>query len=274
MSIGRVLILDDSREHARFISDTLGRRNWGSVLNFDAKTALRTLSYEKFDLLLMEMTVNGVNVMEMIDDFRTASEETPIAIMSFNFSGGTYAGKGLASALEGGADFTLPKPATGEALTDLLKKAVEFNHSRSKHCRVLVVEDDVMLRDAIVDVLTQVGCTVSWADNMEDAFFDHSVGMMDVVVAAVLTPGIGGIEGTAHIKAEWPHVKVIATSQDVDARITAIHVLAAAQAAGAEAILTKPFYMRDLLKSLKMLVGTHQALPENAVQSAIDAFFD
>jgi DNA-binding response OmpR family regulator len=274
MSIGRVLILDDSREHAKFISDVLGKKNWGSVLNFDVKTALRTLEYEKFDLLIMEMSVNGVNLTDMIDSLRTAGEGTPIALMSFNFSGGTYAGKVMASALEAGADFTLPKPATGEALTDLLKKAVEFNHSRSKYCRVLVVEDDVMLREAMVDVLTQVGCTVSWADNMEDAFFDHSVGMMDVVVAAVLTPGIGGVEGTAHIKAEWPHVKVIAISQDVNPRITAIHVLAAAQAAGAEAILAKPFYMRDLLKSLKMLVGAHQALPENAVQSAIDAFFD
>jgi len=274
MSIGRVLILDDSREHARFIADVLGKKNWGSVLNFDVKTALRTLEYEQFDLLIMEMSVKGVNVAEMIDSIRTAGDGTPIAMMSYNFSGGTYAGKVLASALEAGADFTLPKPATGEALTDLLKKAVEFNHSTSRHCRVLVVEDDVPLREAIVGVLTQVGCTVSWAENMEDAFFDHSVGMMDVVVAAVLTPGIGGIEGTAHIKAEWPHVKVIATSQDVDARITAIHVLAAAQAAGAEAILAKPFYMRDLLKTLKMLVGAHEALPDNAVQSAIDAFFD
>lgn len=274
MSIGRVLILDESREHAKFIADILGRKNWGCVLNFDVKTALRTLEYEKFDLLIMEMNIHGVNVMEMIESIRTAAEGTPIAVMSFNFSGGAYAGKSIAAALEAGADFTLVKPADGDAITKLLRDAVEFNHSNSRLCRVLVVEDDVLLREAIVDVLTQVGCTVSWADNMEDAFFDHSVGMMDVVVAAVLTPGIGGIEGTAHIKAEWPHVKVIATSQDVDSRITAIHVLAAAQAAGAEAVLAKPFYMRDLLKTLKMLVGAHEALPENAVQSAIDAFFD
>ena len=274
MSIGRVLILDDSREHARFISDVLGKKNWGSILNFDLKTALRTLEYEKFDLLIVEAAVNGVSVLEAIESLRTAGEGTPIAVMSSHFMGGTHGGKAVAAALEAGADFTLQKPTTGEALTDLLKKAVAFNHSQSKYCRVLVVEDDAMLREDMVNVLTQVGCTVSWAENMEDAFFDHSVGMMDVVIAAVLTPGIGGVEGTAHIKTEWPHVKVIAISQDVNPRITAIHVLAAAQAAGAEAILAKPFYMRDLLKSLKMLVGAHQALPENAVQSAIDAFFD
>jgi DNA-binding response OmpR family regulator len=273
MSIGRVLVIDDSREHANFISDILGRRNWGSVLNFDLKPALRTLENEKFDLVIAEMVVNGVSLMERLDTFRAAGEGTPIAVMSFNFSG-NYAAAGMASALEGGADFTLAKPATGEAVVDLLKKTIEFNHSRSKHCRVLVVEDEIMLREALVDVLTQVGCTVSWADNMEDAFFDHSVGMMDVVVAAVLTPGIGGIEGTAHIKAEWPHVKVIATSGDVDPRITAIHVLAAAQAAGADAILAKPFFMPELLKTIKRLVGTHVGLQENAVQSAIDAFFD
>lgn len=274
MSIGRVLVLDDSREHANFLSGILGARRWGSVLNFDVKSALRTLENETFDLVIAEMVVNGVNVMEKLDTFRTAGEGMPIAAMSFNFSGGTYAAKAMTDAQQAGADFALPKPATGEAVTDLLKKAVEFNRLRSKVCNVLVVEDDVMLREALVTVLTQVGCQVAWADNMEDAFFDHNVACMDVVIAAVLTPGIGGIEGTAHIKTEWPHVKVIATSQDVDARITAIHVLAAAQAAGAEAILEKPFHMPELLKMLKKLVGAHAGLPENAVQSAIDAFFD
>ncbi len=271
MSIGSVLVLDDSREHAKYIGDILSKRNWGSILNFDVKTALRTLEYEKFDLLIMEMNVKGVNVVELIEDFRTAGEGTPIALMSFSFSGGTYTAKVKA---ESGADFTLAKPATGEALTDLLKNAVEFNRLRSKDVQILVVEDDVMLRDDIVKVLTQVGCKVSWAENMEDAFFDHSVGSMDVVLAAVLTPGIGGIEGTAQIKAEWPNVKVIATSQDVDERITAIHVLAAAQAAGADAILSKPFHMPELLKSLKAVISPRPGLEENSVQSAIDAFFD
>ena len=274
MSIGRVLVIDDSREHANFLSNILGARRWGSVLNFDVKSAVRTLENEKFDLVIAEMAVNGVNLMDMMDTFRTTGEGAPIAVMSFNFAGGTYAAKTVAQALEGGADFTLAKPATGEAVTDLLKKTVEFNRLRSKVCNVLVVEDDVMLREALVTVLTQVGCQVAWADNMEDAFFDHNVACMDVVVAAVLTPGIGGIEGTAHIKTEWPHVKVIATSQDVNPRITAIHVLAAAQAAGADAILEKPFHMPELLTMLKQLVGASAKLPDNAVQSAIDAFFD
>ncbi len=274
MSIGRVLVLDDSREHANFLSDILGARRWGSVLNFDVKSALRTLENETFDLVIAEMVVNGVSLMDMLDTFHTTGEGVPVALMSFNFAGGTYSAKAINAALDGGADFTLAKPATGEGVTDLLKKAMEFNRQRSKVCNVLVVEDDVMLREDLVSVLTQVGCQVAWADNMEDAFFDHNVACMDVVVAAVLTPGIGGIEGTAHIKTEWPHVKVIATSQDVDARITAIHVLAAAQAAGADAIMEKPFHMPELLKTLKQLVGASAKLPDNAVQSAIDAFFD
>jgi len=275
MSIGRVLVLDESREHAKYIAEILGRRNWGSVLNFDVKTALRTLAYERFDLLIMEMTVNGASVMEHIEEMRTASEGAPIAVMSNGFGmGGKFAARSIASAEESGADFTLAKPATGEALTDLLKRAAAFNRARSKDCLVLVVEDDVAVREALVTVLTQVGCTVFWADNMEDAFFDQNVAQMDVVIAAVLTPGIGGIEGTAHIKAEWPHVKVIAISGDVDARITAIHALAAAQAAGADAILAKPFFMPDMLRTLKQLVGAKEAVSDNAVQSAIDAFFD
>jgi CheY-like chemotaxis protein len=89
----------------------------------------------------------------------------------------------------------------------------------------------------------------------------------------VLIPGIGGIEGTTQIKSDFAHCKVVAMSEGVDATITAVHVLAAAKAAGADALLPKPFSMHDLLKSISSVIRAKDDPAEDLAQAAIDAIF-
>ena len=105
---------------------------------------------------------------------------------------------------------------------------------------------------------------------------EQAGGLDDVVVTAVLIPGIGGIEGTAQIKTDWPHVQVVAMSEGVDEKITAVHVLAAAKAAGADGLLPKPFHMPDMLKTVAGVLRAKDAPVEevtSAAQDAIDAIF-
>ena len=176
-----------------------------------------------------------------------------------------------------GADFIINKPCTPDKLKTLLADTHSYHRSRMKEHHVLVVEDDRQLARDVCSVLKQVGYRVSWAANMEDALFDHNLGMVDVVLTAVLIPGIGGIEGTAQIKKDWSHVQVVATSEGVDDKITAIHVLAAAKAAGADVLLPKPFTMGDMLKSVGSTIrakGNPEEASANADQAAIDALFD
>ncbi len=113
-----------------------------------------------------------------------------------------------------------------------------------------MVEDNTELRRAICTVLKQVGYVVSSAVNMEDAFFDHNLGSIDIVLTSVLIPGIGGIEGTAQIRRDFPHVRVVAMSQGINEKIGPQHILAAATEAGAIATIAKPFNMGDLLRTL------------------------
>ncbi len=261
MSFGSVLVLNPNKHHAQVMATMLQREKWTSVLSFDQAMAIRIMKGSQFRLLLFEAYVNGASTMQSVDKIREYAEATPLAIMTDGGAGGQAIKSTLDIAKSAGADFTMARPFTPERLKVLLKETDAYHRARSTDRHVLVVEDNTELRRALCAVLKQVGYVVSSAANMEDAFFDHNLGAIDIVLTSILIPGIGGIEGTAQIKRDFPHVRVVAMSQGINDKIGPQHILAAAMEAGAVATLAKPFNMGDMLRTLQTVLKIN-TLPE------------
>ena len=259
MSFGCVLVLNPNKAHAQVMATMLQRQKWTSVLSFDQSMAMRIMKGSQFRLLLFEAYVGGASIMQSIDKIRELADETPLAIMTDGGAGGQALKSTLELAKTSGADFTMARPFSDERLKVLLNETNAYHRARATDRHVLVVEDNTELRRAICTVLKQVGYVVSSTVNMEDAFFDHNLGAVDIVLTSVLIPGIGGIEGTAQIRRDFPHVRVVAMSQGISDKIGPQHILAAATAAGAIATLPKPFTMGDMLRTL---AGVMKLTPE------------
>ena len=259
MSFGCVLVLNPNKAHAQIMATMLQKQKWTSVLSFDQPMALRIMKGSQFRLLLFEAYVGGASTMQSIARIRELGDETPLAIMTDGGAGGQALKSTLELAKTSGADFTMARPFSDERLKVLLNETNAFHRARATDRHVLVVEDNTELRRAICTVLKQVRYVVSSTVNMEDAFFDHNLGAVDIVLTSVLIPGIGGIEGTAQIRRDFPHVRVVAMSQGISDKIGPQHILAAAAAAGAIATLAKPFTMGELLRTL---AGVLKLTPE------------
>ncbi|MGZ3306245.1 MAG: response regulator [Asticcacaulis sp.] len=277
MSFGSVLVLYPNKAQAHNVASMLTRHKWTSVLSFDQTTALRILKGSKFRLLLFEAYVNGSSTMQSIDKIREVSEGAPLAIMTDGGAGGQAVRSTLDLAKNSGADFTIARPFTEERLKVLLTETNAFHRAHATERHILVIEDHPDMRRQLCTVLKQVGYNVSAAANMEDAFFDHNLGGIDAVLTSILIPGIGGIEGISQMRRDFPHLRIIAMSEGVDDKITAVHVLAAAKAAGADALLPKPFHMPEMLRAVESVVVKPKVDPEaegnSAAQDAIDAIF-
>jgi len=273
MSFGCVLVLNPNKHHAQVMATMLQRQKWTSVLSFDQQMALRIMKGSQFRLLLFEAYVGGASTMQAIDKIRELGDETPLAIMTDGGAGGQALKSTLELAKTSGADFTMARPFSDERLKVLLNETNAFHRARATDRHVLVVEDNTELRRAICAVLKQVGYVVSSTVNMEDAFFDHNLGAVDIVLTSVLIPGIGGIEGTAQIRRDFPHVRVVAMSQGISDKIGPQHILAAATAAGAIATLAKPFTMGDMLRTLS---GIMKLTPEGQPigEPEVDTFLE
>ena len=268
MSLGSVLILDENQAQAQNVSRLLHQQKWSSVLSFDQKQAMRIMKSTRFQLLLFEAYVGGNSTLQSFPEIRGAAESTPLAIMADGYYGEKALKATLAMAKQTGADFTLSKPFTPEKVKTLIQETNTYHRMRRTEQHVLVIEDDVDLRAHLCAGLKQVGYTVSAAANVEDVFFDHNLGAVDVVLTSILIPGIGGIEGTAQIRKDHPHVHVIAMSQGVSDSIGPQHVLAAATEAGAEATLPKPFTMGEMLRTV---AGVLKKKPEGEAEGASES---
>ncbi len=87
----------------------------------------------------------------------------------------------------------------------------ETGHCRGDKGNVMVVEDEVEVRDFVSTVLTNYGYRVFKADNAVEAllFFEQEHERIDLVLSDVIMPGTSGPEMGARLKCLHPEIKIL-----------------------------------------------------------------
>ena len=115
---------------------------------------------------------------------------------------------------------------------------------------ILIVDDEVRIRQAVSALLTQAGFQVDTADNSRDAFRMATTNEYEVIVMDLNMPGINGLEGIRSIRLIKAEQKVIVlTGYSTD------EIKEQAIEAGAYSCLFKPGGIRELTGEINSLVG-------------------
>ena len=128
---------------------------------------------------------------------------------------------------------------------------------------ILVIDDEVDVRDGIARVLDRAGFSVRAVDNAIDGMLELELAPADVVITDIIMPKLNGVDAIDAILRAFPAVRIIAISGggnfDITgyqpASITTSAYLAAAKKAGAHFILTKPFGSRELIDAVTQVIG-------------------
>jgi CheY-like chemotaxis protein len=119
--------------------------------------------------------------------------------------------------------------------------------------RILVIDDDEILRRLLGRVLTRAGHTVSAAaDGLEATRLAHEQ-PFDLVITDLLMPESDGLEVIMAIREEFPGLRVIAISGG--GRLGSNGYLRMARNLGASAVLSKPFENAELLSLVDKLLS-------------------
>ncbi|MEW6251628.1 MAG: response regulator [Planctomycetota bacterium] len=111
---------------------------------------------------------------------------------------------------------------------------------------ILAVDDDDLIREALVAILSQRGWQVFVAQDAAEALWVLERQHVDLVLADVDMPGLNGFELTARIEARWPNLPVLLMSGAVlDRRAEEPQDFAA------RTFLQKPFSCAELLDRLE-----------------------
>ena len=111
--------------------------------------------------------------------------------------------------------------------------------------KILIIDDEELIRLTIEDVLINEGYTVDTADNGEQGYQMQLNTGFDLVITDILMPVKEGIQTIKALRQKWPRLPIIAISgggkiRNADYLDTARHV-------GANAVLAKPFTEEDIL---------------------------
>ena len=119
--------------------------------------------------------------------------------------------------------------------------------------RILVIEDDPVLRDLMAEWLVAAGYRVGLAEEGGAGIRDAEAHRPALVVTDINMPGVGGAAVIAEMARTYPEVPVIAIS----GHFRSDHGLHAeeATALGAARTLAKPFRRKEMVGAVIELVG-------------------
>ncbi|WAC48972.1 response regulator [Asticcacaulis sp. SL142] len=247
MSLGTVLILEDSRVQAQLISRILEGLGCLTLVSHDLKTTYSMLRDFKVNLMLLDVYVGDGNSLKFIPNLRERAPDVPVAVMTSGGAGGAALEETLAMARQAEADFVLAKPFTPHAIANILTqtKLIKATPIRRRH--MLVIDDCRIVRKLVATALDDKGYRVSEAGSMEEALERVDIAHVDVVITDIFMPGMGGLEGINIIRSQWPEVHVIAMSAGAELeQFDCLKALSAARKVGSTAQLPKPFTASDL----------------------------
>ncbi|MCC5467221.1 response regulator transcription factor [Pelosinus baikalensis] len=115
--------------------------------------------------------------------------------------------------------------------------------------KILVVEDDEMLRSAITSVLTGEGYSVEDTGYGDEGLFLAEQVIYDLLVLDIMLHGMSGLEIVKQLREKTIHVPVLfLTAKDsIEDRVTGLNI-------GADDYLVKPFAVAELLARIKVLL--------------------
>ena len=135
--------------------------------------------------------------------------------------------------------------------------------------RILIVDDEPFVREALKRVLESGTVEVEVTDNAQTALDRVAAGATDLVIVDIIMPGMDGVQFIRALRARQAGVRVIAISGGgnfavggyrPDAISTQAYLAAATQA-GADAVLAKPFEISELEAVVLPMFALPAALP-------------
>ncbi len=126
--------------------------------------------------------------------------------------------------------------------------------------RILIVEDDFELGDALREALIRAGYKALHVPSAEDALAKVAQSGFDAVVTDINLPGMDGVKLLHHLKQESPRLPVLVVSGYAEAE-QAVEVMKA----GALDYMAKPFAPRLLLKKLSEIMPKNMQLQNGVI---------
>ena len=227
-----ILIVDDNPTNRKLIKIFLEKEGYACVEVKNGYEAIEQLKGKKFQLIIMDLLMPGMDGFETTNKIRSMGYTIPIiAVSAISLK------QDKIRALESGCNDFLPKPVVREDLirliikhiekaelqkNDIIQNEVELQCSSSlidfSGHHVLLVEEDKSRSAEYSELLKDSGFEVSGVSDGSAAWqiLQNSKSTVDIVLSSVYCPGIDAFGLLTMSKREYPGVMIFIYTQEYD----------------------------------------------------------
>lgn len=192
----RILIVDDDHYVARTLVDILNIRGFQAQAVNSGLEALDAIKQARFDCIIADITMPGMNGVELYQGVQKIQPEVPAILMT------AYADDELIKAgLAKGIIAVLPKPLNIYLLLEFLSFLKDARNA-------VVIDDEPNICEMLGDMLRLRDITVLEITDPQDT--DKAIGRdTQVVLLDMKLNGITGLDVLKQIRAQYPRLPVI-----------------------------------------------------------------
>ena len=234
-----VLVVDDNEQVRRLTTMTLQQYGYQVLETSDPREALEIgqTHLGKISLLVTDLVMPGLSGIELARLLRATRPQLGVLLMT-GYSGP----KTDIDELEPPCAL-VEKPYQPDILA---AKVREVLHSGHRPAKVLVVDDDLAVREFLAFLLEQEGYDVEQAGDGRAAIALVKASPVDLLITDLVMPEIEGLETIQTLRKLQPELLIIAISGYQDGRFLSI-----ASKLGSSATLAKPVAPSEFLETVR-----------------------
>lgn len=204
-----VLVVEDDDKAAHLIRLQLEKNSYEVMRANTAETALAMLEDKLPDLITLDILLPGMDGWEFLSRLKESEKfsHVPVVIMSI-VANGENGENGVSL----GASGILQKPVSAKEIDDVLAKlGLSKKDHPTKHCNVLVVDDDVQVVEIVASHLEKFNCEVLRAYNGKEAFSIAREKQPELIILDLMMPEMNGFEVVEELKhdRETAHIPIV-----------------------------------------------------------------
>ncbi len=194
----RILVVDDNIDYCEGIIDFLEMEGFDAMGVHDGFKALETIEEEKFDMVLMDVRMPGMDGVETFQKIKEVSPGTPTILMT------AFAVESrIKEALRGGVFGAFQKPVDNERLICSIKNSFPGG------AVVMIADDDEELCSNLLGKFAENGYRGVVVRNHETAVRMASEKKFDIIILDVKQKETRGLEIYEKIRDFRPDVNII-----------------------------------------------------------------
>ncbi len=242
----KVLVADDDERIRTLLLDTLSALGYKTIGAKDGEEALALLESQKPDVVISDIRMPKLNGLSLLRNIKNKNPKIPVLMITgYNFA---YTRD---QALDSGADGFLAKPFRISKIEELMQSALGIKGYPGEERpyrlqKVLIVEDDEILRNMLVETLSSLDYFPIGVEDGQMALSQLKTQDFDLVISDIRMPKMDGITLLKNIKETVPQLPVVL--------ITGFPSSCPAQRAlqeGADGYLAKPFRIEKMDELLR-----------------------